>query len=223
MNSGSEGPAGSGGRLPAGWDQSRSEALAARCGEYRARLAGRDPAEVARLAAMRIEWRGAGEAVLSGHYWGRGYEVSWPGQVVSGEAPRDLFVQAMWLHYLDRADGTPLSGKWVTLRELGGLFYQQAYQGYTGDELARAWDGRLPELARRCAERGGWTAPGPASLVFEFAALPRVPVCLFYRAPLLPVPARASVLFDASASHYLAVDAAAIIGGGLVRMLLPEV
>jgi hypothetical protein len=129
--------------------------------------------------------------------------------------------ELLWLHYLDRADGSPLSGRAVSLRELGGggTFYQQAFQGYAGDVLARSWGGNLEGLARRCREDGGWMISGPADLNFEWLALPRVPVYVHYRVPGGQAGPQAVVLFDAVACHYIAVDVAAVLGKTLVDRL----
>ena len=44
----------------------------------------------------------------------------------------------MILYYLSYADGTPLADRWIGYRELpDGTFYSQAFQGYSGDRLAR--------------------------------------------------------------------------------------
>jgi len=210
-------------------EAARERALGERCLVLRSGLESRDPAVVAALAAMAVSGGAASTSgkclTLSGHLWGRGYRVSWPGLAVTDEQglPASLRDELLWLHYLDRADGSPLQGRMVSLRELGGggLFYHQAFQGYTGDELARAWGSRLDGLALQCRRAGGWVVGGPADLTVEWQVLPRVPLYLTYRRPRGRAPARAAVLFDAAAGHYLAVDAAAVLGKQLVERLMP--
>ena len=206
---------------PRALEEARQRALAQSCEVLRGRLARRDPLSVASLAAMAVSSAGL---ALTGHLWGEAFMITWPELDVrrlSGDRAT-LREGLLWLHYLDRADGRPLSGQAVTLRELGGggLFYQQAFQGYAGDELVRAWGQDVDGLARRCRETGGWPFPGPADLSFEWLALPRVPVYVHYRLADLAEAPRAAVLFDAATCHYVAVDVAAVLGKGLVDRLI---
>ncbi len=215
------------GRLPgldgAVNEQLRRKALQERCLEYRTRLQPRDPYELARQAALGISKREDGTLALCGESWEETYEISWPDLAVTGQGGKQapLRTEALWLHYLDRADGHSLSGRWVNLSEIGGLFYQQAFQGYTGDELARAWGGAEEALGQKCRAEGGWAIRGLGDLAFEWRALPRLPVCLCYRRPTESSPAWATMLFDASAEHYVAADVAAILGKQLADRLMP--
>ncbi len=201
----------------------RKLALLGRCGEYRERLKRRNPLEVARLAAMNFEQAPDGGNCLVGDHLGRQYRISWPSLAITdySEAPADLAVEILWLHYLDRADGYPLSGRWVNLSEIGGLFYQQAFQGYSGDELAAAWGDNISGLKEKCLSADGWFKPGLADLAFEWRILPRLPVLFCYRKPIGEAPAWATILFDAAAAHYVAADVAAIAGKDLSDRIMP--
>lgn len=203
-------------------EEKRRKALVERCGEYRNRLRERDPFQVARMAAMAVRQVDSGEINLYGEHWDDFYGISWSRLVVTGAGgePAPLQTEVLWLHYLDRADGRPLTGRWVNLSEIGGLFYQQAFQGYTGDEIARAWGGNPDGLRQRCITEGGWQVDGPGDLAFEWRALPRLPVCLCFRSPSGASAAWATVLFDAAAGHYVAADVAAIVGKHLADRLL---
>lgn len=208
-------------------ERTRELALRARCAEYRDRLARRDPQTVAGCAALGVHRLRDGapgaQLALSGECWGQPYIITWPGLVVSHAKgpPADLRTEALWLHYLDRADGHRLTGRWVNLSQIGGQFYRQAFQGYSGDELAAAWGNRADELRRWCLEQGGWGIGGLGDLAFEWRVLPRVPICLCYRRPADLSPAWATVLFDAATEHYLAADVAAIVGKQLTDRLKP--
>lgn len=204
-------------------EELRREALQERCLEYRTRLSLGNPYALARLAAMEIITLEDGTVALCGENWAEPYQIHWPGLAVTAKDGKavSLRTEVLWLHYLDRADGHPLSGRWVNLSEIGGLFYQQAFQGYTGDELARAWGGAEEALSRKCRDEGGWAVHGLGDLAFEWRALPRLPVCLCYRRPSGSSRAWATLLFDASANHYLAADVAAILGKQLADRLMP--
>lgn len=200
----------------------RKLALSLRCSEYRGRLSGKDPRVLAGAAALSIE-ETDGSICLTGEYLTEKYLISYPSYTVTDQAgtPAKLHLEALWLHYLDRANGQPLVGRWVNLSEIGGLFYQQAFQGYCGDELAEAWGDNLTGLEERCLATGGWPLAGPGDLNFEWRILPRLPICLCYRLPTGTKEAWATILFDASAKHYVAADVAAIAGKELSDRLKP--
>lgn len=209
---------------PQAMDEQREAALRQQLDRQRKALRQRDPAVVARLAAMSLVRGGPDQVRLEGELWQTPYAITWPDISI---ICRDLRVpvtprhESAWLHYLNRADGQPLAGRWVNLREIGGVFYQDAFQGYAGDELAAAWGANRDGLVRRCRALGGWEVRGLADVAFEWPALPRVPLCVCYRPPTGEGAAWATVLFDASAGHYVAADVAAILGKDLVERLKP--
>ncbi len=205
--------------------EKREQALKERCREYKTSLKERDPQEIARFAAVSIMHDREGKPVLCGEHFQETYYISWPELEVtlSCGTPAKLQKKLLWLHYLDRADGTPLTRRWVNLSEIGGLFYQQAFQGYCGDELAEAWGADLQGLKQSCLNQGGWEMAGPGDLAFEWRVLPRLPLCLCYRLPDESKPAWATMLFDAAAGHYVAADVAAIVGKELADRLKPGV
>ena len=202
----------------------RRRALIERCDQYRHNLQERDPQDLATMAAMSIRQDKDGKLVLSGEHLLRTYLINWPGFAVTDCQGRAVSLQteALWLHYLDRADGFPLTGRWVNLSEIGGLFYQQAFQGYCGDKLAGAWGDNIEDLRQSCLAAGGWVVPDLADLAFEWRVLPRLPLCLCYRLPAGIKRAWATILFDAASSHYVAADVAAIVGKSLADSLKPK-
>lgn len=208
-------------------EEARLQALKDRCSEYRRRLVSRDARALAVASALGLSETADGSGnpgfSLHGDCWGEPHKITWPDLAVTdaGGCAVQPRTEALWLHYLDRADGHPLTGRWVNLSQIGGLFYQQAFQGYSGDELAEAWGGRLAELRQWCRLQGGWEVGGMGDLAFEWRVLPRLPVCLCYRGPSDSSQAWATVLFDAAAGHYVAADVAAIVGKQLVERLKP--
>ena len=203
-------------------EKSRRFALEELCKQLRNKLKTRTPHQVADYAALGINEE-AGAISLSGVLLTKEYLISWPTLSIvdaSGQ-PASLQTEALWLHYLERADGHPLAGRWVNLSEIGGLFYQQAFQGYCGDELAAAWQDDIRGLAARCHEAGGWELKGLGDLAFEWRVLPRLPLCLCYRLPKGTIKAWATMLFDAAADHYVAADVAATVGKQLADRLKP--
>ncbi len=190
-----------------------------RLGELQELLQSRNREHLAALVEAAIEPDGMRFA-----YWGRQVLVGWPGLEVrwvdDGE-PLSTFDQAMVFYYLDTADGTPLADRWIGFRELpNGGFYNQAFQGYSGDLLARRFGDQLDDLATAAAQLGGQRLPDLAPAAYAFQPLPRIRI----GAALWPgdedFPARASILFDAACSHAMTTDGLALLGSGLARRLI---
>ncbi|MFA4965898.1 MAG: DUF3786 domain-containing protein, partial [Thermoleophilia bacterium] len=76
----------------------------------------------------------------------------------------------------------------------------------------------LERFAQAAAALGG-EALGLADASFRFQALPRVPVAVLLWAGDEEFPARAQLLFDAAAGHYLPAEDLAGLGGWLVGQL----
>jgi hypothetical protein len=190
---------------------------------------------IAQVAAMKDELRkgdpqkfaaNTGAEFVNGifriRFYGEAHLVSFPDLEARVEATGKvcgLNRTAMFLYYLKTADGSPPVGKWVAFRDLpGGMFYHQAYQGYSGDRLAKAIDNRISVFERAAKNLNGVKLEiGDAAFMFD--ALPRVKVAAVYYAGDEDFPASANVLFDESASHYLPTDALAGVGSALVDRL----
>jgi len=193
--------------------------MSQRLQELRARLQSDDPILLAARAGAK--WS-VGRMQLA--YWGQEHAVSWPALEavrLAGGHPCGTFDTAMLLYYLATADGTPPVGRWIGFRELpDGSFYNQAFQGYSGEPLARAFSSRPEGLEGAAQEMGGSRLVGIAPFAWCFLPLPRLPLA----AALWPgddeLAGRAAVLFDASASHYLPTDGLALLGSGLTGRLL---
>lgn len=185
----------------------------------RARLADQSPAQIAARAAARPV-----ESGLELAYWDRDVRVVWPAVEafrLPDREPLSTFDAAMVVYYLHRADGTPLSGRWIGFRDLpDGAFYHQAFQGYGGDRLASAY-GADPERFREAARRaGGQPLSALSDYAFAYSPLPRVAVAAVLWPGDEDFPTQASILFDAAASHYMITDGLALLGSGLVKRIL---
>lgn len=134
--------------------------------------------------------------------------------------PVSSFTQCLILTYLVTADGTTPSGRWVSFRELpDGLFYAQAFQGYSGDRLVRELAGGLVAF-RRAAEALGGEPLALGDAGYVFTVLPRIHLAVVYWQGDDEFPAQAQVLFEDTAIHYLPTDGLAILGSQLVGRLL---
>lgn len=194
------------------------EAFVARVG---GELADRDPLAIARRAGVEYDPE---EDTYAIRVYGKMFAVRHP-TLETHEASVDHHLGALWLrvllaHYLRTADGTPLAGQWVSLRELpGGLMYERAFQGYSGDEVARAFGPEF-EALRTLGPKYGGRPLDLGDLGLRFDVLPRVPIAVVCHAGDDEFPASARLLFDAAATRYLPTDALATLGGRLTRLLL---
>jgi len=93
------------------------ESLAARAETLRAGLSARSGGEVAARAGAH--WEEAQQR-LTIPYWGKVYTVAWPTLAVYDAAgqPARPDVATILLSYLERADGEPAAGRWLSFREL---------------------------------------------------------------------------------------------------------
>jgi len=210
------------------WKPSRSDAadvqFAARLDELRSALRLLDPELVAFRSAVSYLTLGPGRGELHIPYWGTTCVFSFPELIGydSRDEPLSDFQQAMFLYYLLTADGTPLTDKWVSFADLpDGRMYNAAFQGYSGNEVVKTFGFDLDGFKDACLKAGGELVDiGSASFVFQ--ALPRVPLMLTYWLGDEDFPSSCKVLFDESASHYLPIDACAILGSMLTQRIIPS-
>ena len=154
----------------------------------------------------------------------------WQEYVISGDDfvvrragdGRDVssFVQSLILTYLATANGTTPSSRWVGFRDLpDGLFYVQAFQGYSGGRLVRELLGGIAAFRQACERLGGEPLEiGNAG--YAFTVLPRVHMALVYWEGDEDFPSQARVLFEDTAANYMPTDGLAILGSQLVGRVL---
>ncbi len=193
------------------------EKMIAKVADQRSALRGADPQQIAARSGAEYSL-----GLVRVRFYGEAHVITFPDLEVRVEATNHvcgLNRTSMFLYYLQTADGAPFADKWIAFRELpGGMFYHQAYQGYSGDRLAKAIDNRVGVFERAATNLGGTRlSVGDAS--FAFDALPRMRVAAIYYAGDEDFPASANVLFDAASSHYLPTDALAGVGSTLVDRL----
>ena len=185
----------------------------------RSALRERNLGHLAALSGARLE-RGA----LELPYWGRRVRIGWPdlaGTSLEDGSSCGTFDLAMLLYYLATADGSPLADRWIGFRELpDGAFYNQAFQGYSGNPLAKRFGEQPQDLAAAAGHLSGERLSALAPEAYSFQPLPRIRLAVALWPGDEDFPARASVLFDAASSHYMTTDGLALLGSGLARRLL---
>ena len=158
-------------------------------------------------------------------------EFFWTGYVISaddftvrrakdGKEPSS-FIQSLILTYMVMGDGTTPSRRWIGFRELPeGMFYVQAFRGYTGIRLVRQLEGGLPAFERASEKLGGEPIAAIGDTGYAFTLLPRIRVAVVYWQGDEELGSQARVLFEDTAPHYLPTDGLAIMGSHLVGSLL---
>jgi hypothetical protein len=140
-------------------------------------------------------------------------------RVDDGAIPSSL-IQGLILTYLYTADGAPPIDRWIGFRELpSGLFYASAFQGYTGNELARDLRSDVAGF-KRASENLRGTVLSIGDVGYAFTVLPRLHLAVAMWAGDDEFPSQAQVLFEESAPHYLPTEALAIVGSLLVGQIV---
>lgn len=193
------------------------QALARRVEELRLQLRSRDPEKLAALTGALLKGETFHFALL-----GKPLCLAWPDLCAFDAADgreQPTFLQALVLYYFVTADGAPLTGNWVSFADLpGGRVYAPAFQGYSGNELVKTFGLNVEAFRQACLLNGGVPLEiGEAAYLFE--GLPRLPLAVTYWVGDEEFPSASKILFDASACHYLPIDACAVLGGLLAKRL----
>ena len=181
-----------------------------------ARLAGREPRELARNAGIRYE-----AEAQAFHIPTMGMEVtlSYPDYRFMPELPG--WHSLVILHYLDLADGFPLTGKEIPFGQMksgmvrGGGIDRRC-------ELAIQNLKNLSEdtLAKRCKNIGGELIASNADAAYRIPFLPKFPVTLKIWLPDEEFPASGRLLLDSSADHYLTIEDAVTVAEIILERII---
>jgi hypothetical protein len=208
------------------WRPTRSPEVSAkfaeRVNELRSALLLLDPDLVAARSGAAYLRLGPGRGELHFPFWEKICILTWPELTGYDSLAEPLtdFQLALLFHHLLTADGMLVSGKWVSFADLpDGRTYDAAFQGYSGDELAKTFGLDLNAFREACFSAGGQQAD-LASAAYIFQPLPHVPLLVTYWLGDEDFSSSSKILFDESASHYLPIDACAILGSMLVRRLI---
>jgi hypothetical protein len=113
-----------------------------------------------------------------------------------------------------------MTNEWIAFNQIpGGMFYAQAFQGYSGDELVKAF-GNDSDVFMRVNEKLGGRREFFGNLAYSYQVLPRVPIMVVCWLGDEDFPPSYRMLFDANAHHHLVTDAYAILGSNLTRRLI---
>ena len=183
-----------------------------------ARLAGRDPEEIAGKAGIRYD---AETQLFHIPTMGMNVTVSWPDCHFTPELPG--WHSLVILHYLDLADGTPLTGKEIPF----GKMRSGMVRGGGIDRKCEVAIQKLKylsedSLTRICESLGGERIASNADAAWRLPFLPRFPVTVKIWLPDEEFPASGRLFPDASADHYLTIEDAVTVAEILLEKMTQE-
>jgi hypothetical protein len=124
------------------------------------------------------------------------------------------FHHAMVFYYFDSDNAVPVTGKWISFADLpDGRVYDSAFQGNTGNMLVKIFGLDIESLRKACESLDGVALSGFGDAAYVIQALPRIPILVNYWCGDEDFPSTCKFLFDESVSHYLPIEACAILGG----------
>ena len=180
----------------------------------RSRLLRHVPEEISEKAGVRYE---------NGVFWvrtlGRRVEVQWPDGKIT--PPVSKWHALTLLHYLDLADGTPLTGRTITFSQYKDGLVRGGGLDRNTELIVRRDLGVLPreELARRCEALGAELLPSNADFCARFDFAPRYPVWLKVWFADEEFPTSGRLLVDESAPNYLTIEDAVTVGSLILDCL----
>ena len=177
-------------------------------------LAGKEPRAIAEKAD--VEFDGCAFALRS---LGEDIRVSFPEYEIS---PRlDPWREMVLLHYLNLADGAPLSERLIAFSELrDGMVRGGDFDRHCEAVIRQHLGGMEPDaLAEKCVALGAKLIDSNADLCAEFTYLPRYPLTLKIWFADEELPASGRLLLNAAADHYLTIEDAVTAGQLLMYKL----
>ena len=181
-----------------------------------ARLAGREPRELARNACIRYE-----AEAQAFHIPTMGMEVtlSYPDYRFMPELPG--WHSLVILHYLDLADGFPLTGKEIPFGQMkSGMIRGGGIDRRCELTIQNLKNLSEDTLMKSCENIGGEPISSNADAAYRIPFLPKFPVTLKIWLPDEEFPASGRLLLDSSADHYLTIEDAVTVAEIILERII---
>jgi hypothetical protein len=150
-----------------------------------------------------------GSSKIIVEYLNRRYLVTFPDGEISlcdDDKKVPLKDRILILHYLTSAQGTPLTNKLITFKQLPGCAsYFPVFSQLTIMPLLNHF-GKEPELLINAAAKLGGHKAGYGDVSVTINAFPRVPVTIALWRGDDEFPPRGSIIFDSNISDYLSAE-----------------
>ena len=148
------------------------------------------------------------------HFFSEPYQIRFPQIEFFSTSKKvvSLVTRILLLHYLLRADGNPLSGKWVAYKDIpGGLLYAGVFARRVTEPLQRRF-GKSANSFRETGIKSGGEPVGIGDASFILHAFPRVPLQYVLWEGDEEFPPSTQLLFDACVDHYLSLEDIVVLG-----------
>ena len=185
-----------------------------------------DLAERAARSGSRLEITPQGQKRIGLRYLGRDMFLSFPRETIepsNGGWPISLREEILILHYLEKARGNPLTGKWISFAEIpGGAFYHPVFLKRCKAPLVKYFGERPDSLLSLAIDevRGEPWSMGDAGV--KISAFPFVALGLVLWKGDAEFPPDGNVLFDSSITGYLPVEDVVILAETVVWKLIKK-
>jgi hypothetical protein len=133
---------------------------------------------------------------------------------VGNNVPPFKLLEILLMHYLIQADGTEISGMWITYRQLPGAnLFEQRFANLVTCPMLENFGQDAKGLSKAAAAIGGQPMDRSGDVAFWLKALPKIPMgCILYLGDDEVSPS-ISILFDSTAPHYLPTEDLTILAG----------
>lgn len=138
---------------------------------------------------------------------------------VDSEVP-NIWVKVFLMIYVTHSNGASPAGEWVAYRQLPNTTSKTQSFEHCTENLAEHFSGNGESLVEACLKYGGRPFdPESAEFAWEFTALPRVDVQLYFWDAEEEFAARASILVDRKILDHLDQEATVFLAEEIVRLL----
>jgi hypothetical protein len=197
--------------------------LADRISEIQGNLKRKNPTKLAVRTGAHYTPKKGGKSEFDLTYWSREVRIQFPefsGIYKDSGEEINTFDLTMLAYYFNTCDGTPTTGEWIAFNQIPeGLFYAQAFQGYTGNELAKVFGNDSEAFIEANIQLHG-RREFFGNISFSYQVLPRIPIMVVCWLGDEDFPTSYRILFDSSAHHHLVTDGYALLGSSLTRRLI---
>ena len=148
------------------------------------------------------------------HFFSEPYHIQFPQIEFYSPSKKvvSLVTRILLLHYLIRADGNPLAGKWVAYKDIpGGLLYAGVFARRVTEPLQRKF-GKSAKLFKETGIKSGGEPVEVGDASFILHAFRYVPLQYVLWEGDEEFPPSAQLLFDASVDHYLSLEDIVVLG-----------
>lgn len=176
-------------------------------------IKGQNLEEKAKKAGADYE-SGEGSEKIVIRFFSEPYEIRFPeiGFYSPSKKVVSLVLRVLFLHYLIRADGSPLTGRWVGYKDVpGGLAYAGVFSRRVTEPLLHRF-GRSPQIFKEIGKGLGGESVDVGDASFVLRVLPLIPLQYVFWQGDDEFPPSIHLLFDASVDHYLSLEDIVVLG-----------